>query len=82
MDVRSYFQFFWIPAIASAGLLTIRSAQEGLSGRVPLLLGWFLSALVTQYLAPIASAWWIAGFVLQAALAVLLLSKHRFDSVP
>ena len=81
MDLRSYFQFFWIPAIASAGLLAVRWGQEGLSGRVPLLLAWFLSALVAQYLAPLASAWWMAGFVLQAALAVFLLFKQHFDQL-
>lgn len=79
MDLRSYFRFFWIPAIASAGLLAVRSGQEGLSGRMPWLVAWFLSALAAQYLAPLASAWWMAGFVLQAALAVFLLFKQHLD---
>ena len=81
MALRTYFQFFWIPVIASAVLLAVRSGHEGLSGRVLLLLAWFVSALAAQYLAHLASPWWMTGFVLQAALAVFLLFKQRFDQL-
>ena len=78
MDLRTYFQLFWVPAIASAGLMGFLWAQGVLTGRAPLVLGcWFLLALAAQYLGTLASAWWIAGLGLQTALAVFLLVKHR-----
>ena len=75
MDLRTYFQLFWIPAIASAMLMALLWAQKG---RAPLfLIGWFLFALVAQYLGTIAGAWWVACLALQAILAVfLLLEQH------
>jgi hypothetical protein len=78
MDLRIYFQLFWVPATASAGLMAFLWAQGVLSGRAPLVLScWFLLALAAQYLGTIASAWWIAGLGLQTALAVFLLVKHQ-----
>jgi 4-amino-4-deoxy-L-arabinose transferase-like glycosyltransferase len=51
MDLKTYFQLFWVPAIASAALMTLLWAQDELSGRTPLFLaGWFLLALGAQYL--------------------------------
>jgi len=82
MDLRTYFQLFWVPAIASAALLALRCAQDGFSGRAPLLLaGWFLLALVAQYLATPISAWWVVGLALQTALAVVLLVKHQLSEL-
>jgi len=40
MDLRTYFQLFWVPAIASAVLMALLWAQDERSGRAPL----FLSA--------------------------------------
>src|SRR5580765_2433843 len=51
MDLKTYFQLFWVPAIASAALMTLLWAQDGLTGRAPLFLAsWFLLALAAQYL--------------------------------
>ena len=78
MDLRTYFQMFWVPAIASAALLLVLWLQDELSGRAPLFLGsWFLVALAAQYLGVISSAVWVAGLALQTALAGLLLLKNR-----
>jgi hypothetical protein len=78
MDLRTYFQLFWVPAIVSAALMALLSAQDGLAGRGTLFLaGWFLSALVAQYLGTPNSVWWVAGLALQTALAVFLLLKHQ-----
>src|SRR6267154_277277 len=45
MDLKTYFQLFWVPAIASAVLMTLLWAQDGLSGRAPVFLAiWFLLA--------------------------------------
>ena len=82
MDLRTYFQLFWVPAIASAALMALLWAQDGLSGRAPLfLLGWFLLALGAQYLGTIASVLWVAGLVLQATLTTFLLLKHRLGEL-
>jgi hypothetical protein len=78
MDISTYFQLFWAPAIASVGLMCHLWAQGTLTGRMPLILGcWFLAALAAQYLGTLASAWWIAGLGLQTALAVFLLLKQQ-----
>jgi hypothetical protein len=78
MDLKIYFQLFWVPAIASAALMALLWAQDGLSGRAPLSLGsWFLLALVAQYLGTAASVIWIAGLASQTALAVFLLLKYQ-----
>ena len=78
MDLRAYFQLFWMPAIASAALMGFLWTQGVLTGRAPLVLScWFLLALAAQYLGTLASAWWIAGLGLQTALAVFLLVKHQ-----
>ena len=77
MDVKTYFELFWVPAIASAALMAILWAQYGLSGRAPLFLsGWFLLALAAQYLGTTTSVW-VAGLALQTALAIFLLLKHQ-----
>jgi len=78
MDLRTYFQLFWVPAIASAALMAFLWTQDVLSGRARwLLVSWFLLALAAQYLGAIASILWIVGLALQTALATFLLLKHR-----
>jgi len=78
MDLKTYFQLFWVPAIASAALMTLLWAQDELSGRTPLFLaGWFLLALGAQYLGTMTSVLWVVGLVLQTVLATFLLLKHR-----
>jgi hypothetical protein len=78
MDLRTYFQLFWVPAIASAALMTLLWAQDELSGRTPLFLaGWFLLALGAQYLGTMTSVLWVVGLGLQTVLATFLLLKHR-----
>ena len=76
MDVKTYFELFWVPAIASAALMALLWAQDGLSGRAPLFLsGWFLLALAAQYLG--TSGVWVVGLALQTVLAIFLLLKHQ-----
>jgi hypothetical protein len=78
MDLRIYFQLFWLPAIASGGLMGFLWSRGELTGRAPLVLGcWFLLATAAQYLGTLASVWWIAGLVLQTVLSVFLLLKHQ-----
>jgi hypothetical protein len=78
MDLKTYFQLFWVPAIASAALMALLWAQDALSGREPLFLaGWFLVALVAQYLGTTASVAWVAGLALQTTLAIFLLLKNQ-----
>jgi len=82
MDLRTYFQLFWVPAIASAALMAILWAQDGLSGRAPLLLaGWFLVALAAQYCGTMAGLLWAVGLALQTALATFLLLKHQLGDL-
>ena len=82
MDLKAYFQLFWVPAIASVALMALLWAQGGLSGRAPLFLAsWFLLALAAQYLGPIASALWVVGLALQTTLATFLLLKHRLGQL-
>jgi hypothetical protein len=77
MDIKTYLQLFWVPAIASAALMGFLWAQEELSGRTPLFLcGWFLSAFAAQYFGTTTGVW-VAGLALQTALAIFLLLKHR-----
>ena len=81
MEIRTYLQLFWVPAIASAALMALLWAQDGLSGRAPLFLsGWFLLALAAQYLGTSTSVW-VAGLALQTALAVFLLLKHQLGQI-
>ena len=76
MELRTYFQLFWVPAIASAALLALLWVQDGLSGRASLFLAsWFVLALAAQYLG--TSGVWVAGLTLQTALAIFLLLKHQ-----
>jgi len=80
MDLKTYFQLFWVPAIASAALITLSWAQDGLSERQRLFLpGWFLLALAAQYLG--ASSVWVAGLALQTALAIFLLLKRQLGQL-
>jgi hypothetical protein len=81
MDLKTYFQLFWVPAIASAALMALLWAQDALSGRAPLFLGWFLFAFAAQYFGTIASVLWIVGLALQTALAAFLLLKHRLGQL-
>jgi hypothetical protein len=81
MDLRTYFQLFWIPAIASAGLMALLWAQGSLSGRAPLFFtGWFLVAIAAQYLGA-ASGLWVAGLALQTILAIVLLLKIQLGQL-
>ena len=67
-----YFQLFWLPAIVSAALLVMLWAAGELSDRSIMFLGgWFALATAAQYLAT-ATVVWVAGLVLQTALAVYL----------
>ena len=82
MDLRTYFQLFWVPAIASAALMALLWAQSGLSERASLFLAsWFLLALAAQYLGTTTGVVWVAGLASQAALAVFLLLKHRLGQL-
>jgi hypothetical protein len=82
MDLKTYFQLFWVPAVASAALMTFLWAQGALSGRAPLLLaGWFLLALAAQYLGTIAGVLWAVGLASQTALAAFLLVKHQLGQL-
>jgi hypothetical protein len=82
MDLKTYFQLFWVPAIASAALMALLWAQEGLSGRARLfLVSWFLLALAAQYLGTITSVLWVVGLALQTTLAMFLLLKHRLGQL-
>ena len=78
MDLRTYFQLFWVPAVASAALMALLWAQDELSGRAPwLLASWFLLALAAQYLGTIASVVWVVGLASQTVLAAFLLLKQQ-----
>jgi hypothetical protein len=82
MDLKTYFQLFWAPAMASAALVAVLWARHGLSARTPLLVAsWFVSALIAQYLGTPGSVVWVAGVALQTALAVFLLLKHQVGSL-
>jgi hypothetical protein len=82
MDLKTYFQLFWVPAIASAALIVLLWAQGELSERARLFLaGWFLVALAAQYLGTIAGVMWIAGLALQTALAAFLLLKRQLGQL-
>jgi hypothetical protein len=78
MDLKTYFQLFWVPAIASACLMVLLWAQNELSGRATLFLSsWFLLALAAQYFGTTTTSVWVAGLALQTALVGFLLMKHR-----
>ena len=78
MDLRTYFQLFWVPAIASAVLMALLWIQCGLSGRTAsFVTSWFVSALTAQYVGTTASVLWIVGLASQTALAIFLLLKHQ-----
>ena len=78
MDLKTYFQLFWAPAIASAALITFLSTQGVLSGRAGLfVIGWFVVAVAAQYFGAMAGGLWVSGLALQTSLAVFLLLKHH-----
>ena len=78
MDLRLYFQLFWVPTIASAALMVLLWARDGLSGRAQVVfVSWFVLALAAQYLGATASVVWIGGLALQTTLAVFLLLKNQ-----
>jgi hypothetical protein len=78
MDLRTYFQLFWVPAIASAALIALLWAQGGLLGRAPLFLAsWFVLAIAAQYLGTTTGVVWVAGLASQTALAIFLLLKRQ-----
>jgi hypothetical protein len=80
MDIKIYFQLFWVPAIASAALLALLWAQDELSGRARLFFAsWFLLALAAQRLG--TTGLWVVGLALQTALAIFLLLKHQLGQV-
>jgi hypothetical protein len=82
MDLQTYFQPYWMPAIASAALMAFLWAGGGLSGRAQLLLtSWFLLALTAQYLGTATTVIWAAGLALQAASAVFLLLKYQLEQL-
>jgi hypothetical protein len=82
MSIREYFQLFWVPTIASALLLALLWVQGELSGRVSwLLIGWFLLAFATQYLATATTGVWIIGLASQTALAIFLLLKQQISGL-
>lgn len=77
MDIKTYFQLFWVPAVASAALIAVLWTRDALSGREPLFFStWFLAALVAQF-SGTATSVWVAGLALQTILAIFLLLKHR-----
>jgi hypothetical protein len=78
MDLRTYFQLFWVPAIASVALMAVLWAQDELSGRAPLFIAsCFLLALAAQYLGTTGSVVWVVGLALQTVLATFLLLKQQ-----
>lgn len=80
MDLRTYFQLFWAPDIASAALLALLWTRDGPSGRTRLFFAsWFLLAFVAQYAGTTAGVIWAAGLALQTVLAVVLLLKAQTD---
>ena len=81
MDLKTYFQLFWVPAVASGGLLALLWAQNGVTGRGLFYGGWFLLALAAQYLGTTTSGVWVGGLALQTVLAVFLLVKHQMDQI-
>jgi hypothetical protein len=82
MDLRTYFQLFWVPAIASAALMALLWAQGGLSGRAPLFLAsWFVLALAAQYFGTTTSVVWVAGLASQTVLAIFLLLRHQLGQL-
>ena len=82
MDLKTYFQLFWVPAIASAALMALLWLRMELSGRAPLFLAsCFLLALAAQYLGTITSVLWVVGLVLQTTLATFLLLKHQLGQL-
>jgi hypothetical protein len=82
LNIRTYLQLFWAPAVASAALMALLWAQDGLSGQKPLFLSaWFLLALAAQYYFEPSTAVWVAALACQTALAVFLLLKHRIGQI-
>ncbi len=82
MDLKTYFQLFWVPAVASAALLLLLCLRDELSRRVRwFVAGWFVAALAAQASGRPSGIVWVAGLVLQTALAVFLLLKHQAEQL-
>lgn len=82
MDLKTYFQLFWLPAVTSAALIALLRAHDEMSGRALVFLAsWFLLSLVAQYVGTGSGAVWITGLVLQTALAVFLLLKQHLSQL-
>lgn len=82
MDLRFYFQLFWLPAVASAALLVLLWLRDDLSRRgQAFAVCCFLLAVAAQYLAPATSVAWAAGLAMQTVLAVCLLMKQQLANL-
>lgn len=74
-----YFKLFWLPAAVSAVLLVWLWRNRYLTDRVIwTLLALFAIAIVLQGLVTSTAAW-VAGLILQTALALMLLLRMRLD---
>jgi hypothetical protein len=71
---------FWAPALASLALLIMLWNVNELLGWSPAIFGiWFLAAVALQYV--LTGIWfWLAGLLLQAALATVLSVKWRMSA--
>jgi len=77
--VALYFKLFWLPAAVSAVLLVWLWRNRYLTDRVIwTLLALFAIAIVLQGLVTSTAAW-VAGLILQTALALMLLLRMRLD---
>lgn len=75
-----YAFIFWAPALASLALLVMLWNMHELLGWSPAIFGiWFVVAVTLQYV--LAGVWfWLAGLLLQAALAMVLSVKWRMNT--
>jgi hypothetical protein len=80
MDLKTYFELFWIPAVASAALMALLWIRGRISAPPMFLTTWFLLAFAAQYFRTTTSVW-VAGLALQTALAIVLLLKHQLGQL-
>ena len=79
MDLALYFKLFWLPAFISPVLLVWLWSHGTFTDRSALKhLAWFALALALQGWVNVTGAW-VAGLVLQTALAVTLLVRFQLD---